>query len=371
MCKLVPNRSDLPTSLVLAAIFLVASARSQTAPSPSPLLGYTEGTYTIKDFRFRSGEILRELHLAYVTIGTPRRDGSGHIRNAVLLLHGTGDSHETFLEPGFSKALYGLDQPLDLQKYYLVIPDCVGHGKSSKPSNGMRASFPKYGYEDMVAAEHRLVTEGLGIDHLRLIMGDSMGGMHTWLWGIRYPEMMDGLVPMGSYPVEIAGRNWLWRKVIIEAIRNDPDWNNGNYEKQPRSWAAVKGVVGLMVTSPVYLQAKYPTRKSVNDRYEQLFQAALKDEDANDELYAYAASSDYNPQPELEKIKAKLLAINFADDEVNPPQLRIFEREMPRVKNGRFVIVPATDGSNGHLNFGRPELWQKYLRQFLASLNGD
>ena len=347
---------------------LIASAAAQPAPSPSAWLGYTEGTYTSKNFRFRSGEILPELRLAYVTIGTPDRDASGHIRNAVLLLHGTGDSHQTFLEPGFAEVLYGPGQPLDLQKYYLVIPDCIGHGKSSKPSDSMRASFPKYGYEDMVAAEYQLVTEGLGIHHLRLIMGDSMGGMHTWLWGIRYPETMDGLVPVGSYPVEIAGRNWLWRKVIVEAIRNDPDWNNGNYEKQPRSWAAMKGVVGLMVTSPVYLQSKYPTRKAVDERYAQLFQAALKNEDANDELYAFAASSDYNPEPELEKIKAKLLAINFADDEINPPQLQIFEREMPRVKNGRFVIVPATDKSNGHLNFGRPELWQKYLKQFLDNL---
>jgi homoserine O-acetyltransferase/O-succinyltransferase len=355
----------------LLPLLLPICAVAQQSPPSSHLLGYAESSYVIKNFQFRSGQSLSELRLAYVTLGTPQRDAAGRIRNAVLLVHGTGDSHEAFLEADIANFLYGPGQALDLRKFYLVIPDALGHGKSSKPSDGMRARFPNYGYEDMVAAEYKLVTEGFGIRHLRLVMGESMGGMHTWLWGVRYPDMMDGLVPLGCYPVQIAGRNWLWRRVIVEAIRNDPDWKDGDYTKQPRAWAAVSGIVGVMVTSPLFLQAKYPTRAAVDARYDQNVQSALRNDDANDELYAYSASSDYDPAPELEKIRAKLLAINFADDEINPPQLRILEREMPRVKNGRFVIVPATEKTNGHLTAGHAEFWQAQLTEFMESLGGD
>lgn len=343
-------------------------------PTPAPhLLGYTEGSYVIKDFQFRSGQSLPELRLAYVTLGIPDRDAAGRIRNAVLLVHGTGDNHESFLAPDIANFLYRPGQALDLRKFFVLLPDALGHGKSSKPSDGLRARFPNYGYEDMVIAEYRLVTEGLGIRHLRLVMGESMGGMHTWLWGTRYPDAMDGLVPLGCYPVQIAGRNWLWRRVIIETIRSDPEWNNGNYTKQPREWAAVSGIVGAMVTSPVFLQSKYPTRAAVDARFEKNLESALRNDDANDELYAYSASKDYDPAPDLERIKAKLLAINFADDEINPPQLRILDREMPRVKNGTFVIVPASEKTNGHLTAGRAEVWQAHLAAFMKSLpySGD
>jgi homoserine O-acetyltransferase/O-succinyltransferase len=345
---------------------------AQNVVLPSSLAGYAEGTYTIKDFHFRSGEILPELHLSYVTIGTPLRDASGQVRNAVLMLHGTGGDHRfPFLQPGFVNSLYGVDEPLDLRKYYLILPDCLGHGKSSKPSDGLRAHFPKYRYEDMVVAEYRLVTEGLGIRHLRLITGDSMGGMHTWLWGVRYPEMMDGLLPMGSYPVEIAGRNRLWRKIIIEAIRSDPAWKNGDYNQQPPSLAVLESLEAVMTTSPVFLQTRSPTRDAMDAGYDRIVRAGFKNDDANDELYAYSASEDYNPGPELEKIRAKLLAINFADDEINPPELRTYDREMPRVKNGRFIIVPASDKTIGHSTTGHPEFWRDYLKDFLDSLGTE
>jgi homoserine O-acetyltransferase len=352
-------------------LLLPTCSIAQQSPPPQRLLGFAEGSYVIKDFRFRSGQSLPELRLAYVTLGTPLRDVAGHIRNAVLLLHGTGDSHESFLDPDIADFLYGPGQALDLRKFYLVLPDALGHGKSSKPSDGLRAGFPNYGYEDMVVAEYRLVTEGLGIRHLRLVMGESMGGMHTWLWGTRYPDAMDGLVPLACYPVQIAGRNWLWRRVMIEAIRSDPEWNNGNYTKQPREWAAISGLVGAMVTSPVFLQAKYPTRAAVDARFDRNLESTFRNDDANDKLYAYSASKDYDPEPDLERIRAKLLAINFADDEINPPQLGILEREMPRVKNGSFVIVPATEKTNGHLTAGRAEFWQAHLAAFMTSLGSD
>lgn len=348
-----------------------AVEKLSATPPASHLLGYKSGIYVIKDFPFNSGQLLSELRLAYATLGTPDRDAEGRIRNVVLLLHGTGGDHESFLEPDIANFLYGPGQTLDLQKFFIVLPDAVGHGKSSKPSDGLRAGFPNYGYEDMVAAQHRLITEALGIRHVRMVMGASMGGMHTWLWGLRYPDAMDGLVPLGCYPVQISGRNWLWRRVIIEAIRSDPEWNNGNYTKQPRGWAAVSGIVGAMVTSPAFLQSAFPTRAAVDTQYDDSLASALRNDDANDRLYAYSASKDYDPAPALETIKAKLLAINFADDEINPPQLHILEREMPRVKNGRFVTIPASEKTNGHLTAERAELWQEYLSEFMNALAND
>jgi len=353
-------------------LLLTLGAAAQNVVLPSSLVGYAEGTYTIKDFHFRSGEILPELHLSYVTVGTPLRDASGQVRNAVLMLHGTGGDHLfPFLQPSFVNSLYGVNEPLDLRKYYLILPDCLGHGKSSKPSDGLRAHFPNYRYEDMVVAEYHLVTEGLGIRHLRLFAGDSMGGMHTWLWGVRYPQMMDGLLPMGSYPVEIAGRNRLWRKIIIEAIRSDPAWKSGDYTQQPPSLAVLESLEGMMTTSPVFLQARFPTRIATDSGYDRIVKEGLKNDDANDELYAHSASEDYNPEPELDKIRAKLLAINFADDEINPPELHIYDREMPRVKNGRFIVVPASDNTMGHSTTGHPEFWRDYLGEFLDSLRAD
>ena len=352
----------------LPILLSLGAAAQNTAPLSS-LPGYAEAVYTIKDFHFSSGEVLPELRLSYVIVGTPLKDASGQVRNAVLMLHGTGGDHRfPFLQGPFANSLYGPDQPLDLRRYYLILPDCLGHGKSSKPSDGLRAHFPQYRYEDMVLAEYRLITAGLGIRHLRLITGDSMGGMHTWLWGVRYPEMMDGLLPMGSYPVEIGGRNRLWRKIIVEAIRTDPDWKNGDYTQQPPSLAVLESLEALMTTSPVFLQSKFPTREAMDGGYDRLVRDGFKNDDANDELYAYSASADYNPGPELEKIRAQLLAINFADDEINPPELHIYDHEMPRVKNGRYIIVPVSDKTVGHSTTGHPDAWRDYLKEFMDLL---
>jgi len=357
-------------SLLALSLFSLSVTAQNAAPTSS-LLGYVEGSYTAHNFSFNSGEVLPELRLAYVTLGTPVRGPSGEVKNAVLLLHGTANSSRAFLAPAMSTILYGPGQPLDLRKYYLIMPDGIGHGRSSKPSDGLRAHFPRYGYEDMVLAQYRLVTEGLNVQHLRLILGLSMGGMHTWLWGVRYPDAMDALMPLGCYPVEIAGRNRLWRTIIIQAIRSDPAWNNGNYKDQPSgALATVVGIEQFVLSTPVRLQETYPTRDSFDSSFESAVRQAPQYGDLNDQLYAFSASSDYNPQPELDKIKAQVLAINFADDEINPPQLHIFEREMPRVKNAKYIVVPATENTYGHSSLSHPELWVGYLRGFLESAGG-
>ena len=357
-------------SLLALSLFSLG-ASAQNAASTSSLLGYVEGSYTVHNFKFDSGEVLPELHLAYVTLGTPLRGPSGEVKNAVLLLHGTANSSRAFLDPAMSTVLYGPGQPLDLSKYYLIVPDGIGHGRSSKPSEGLRAHFPHYGYEDMVRAQYRLVTERLAIRHLRLILGLSMGGMHAWLWGVRYPDAMDAMMPLGCYPVEIAGRNRLWRTIIIQAIRSDPAWDNGNYKGQPTgALATVVGIEQFVLSTPARLQETYPTRESFDRGFDAAVRQAPQYGDLNDQLYAFEASSDYNPQPELDKIKARVLAINFADDEINPPQLHILEREMPRVKDAQYIVVPATENTYGHSSLSHPNLWVGYLRSFLDSLGG-
>lgn len=356
-------------TLLLALAAGPTSVSAQTKDSPAPAFpGQTEGNFIIKDFHFNSGEVLPELRLHYVTLGTPHRNASGEIDNAVLLLHSTGSDTTEFFESDFSGPLYGPGQPFDLSKFYVVIPDSIGHGKSSKPSDGLRAPFPHYGYEDVVVAQHRLVTEKLGITHLRLVMGLSMGGMHTWLWGERYAEMMDGLFPISALPVEIAGRNRLWRHMVVEAIRNDPEWKNGDYEQQPRASLRVIPVIAMMVGSPVRQYEQYPTREAADAWYEQILQRAYTLRDANDRLYYYDASRDYNPAPNLNKIKAKLLLIVFEDDQINSPEFGALDREMPRVKNGRFVIVPAGKQSDGEGNNTDAKLWRSHLEELLHSL---
>jgi homoserine O-acetyltransferase len=345
------------------------SVSAQTKDSaPSVMVGQTESEFIFKDFHFNSGEVLPELRLHCVTLGTPHRNSSGEIDNAVLLLHSTGSDTTEFLEPSFSRPLYGPGQTFDLTKFYLIIPDAIGHGKSSKPSDGMRAHFPHYGYEDIVAAQHRLVIEKLGVTHLRLVLGVSMGGMHTWLWGERYSEMIDGLFPISSLPVETGGRNRLWRHTVVEAIRNDPEWKNGDYEQQPHGYSRIVPLIAIMVSNPVRQYEQYPTRAAADAWYERMTQGAYKHADANDRLYQYEASSDYNPAPDLEKIKAKLVLIVFEDDQVNSPQFAALDREMPRVKNGRYVIIPAGKQSNGEGNNTDAKLWQPYLQDFLRSI---
>lgn len=335
-------------------------------------LGQAQGDFIIKNFRFSSGEVLPELRLHYVTLGTPHRNASGEIDNAVLLLHSTGGDTTEFFEPPLSGPLYGPDEPLDLHKFYLIIPDAIGHGKSSKPSDGLRAHFPHYGYNDMVTAQYRLVTEKLGVTHLRMVLGLSMGAMHTWLWGERYPEMMDGLFPISGLPAEIGGRNRLWRRTVVEAIRHDPDWKNGDYDQQPQAYSRIAPLIGIMTGNPVRQFEAHPTRASADAWYERINKYVSEHRDANDALYYYEASSDYSPGPDLEKIKAKLLLVVFDDDQINSPEFAILDREMPRVKNGKCVVVHTAKEGNGEGEDNiNAKLWLSHIQIFLQSLNHE
>jgi homoserine O-acetyltransferase len=356
--------NQLATALLLGVSLVSGSiAGPQTA-----YLGQAEDDFTMPSFRFRSGEVLDQLRLHYLTLGKPHRNSSGSIDNAVLLLHSTGDDTTEFLEPMFAEPLYGPGQALDLTRYYLIIPDSIGHGRSSRPSDGLRAHFPHYGYEDMVDAQHRLVTERLGVTHLRLVLGLSMGGMHTWLWGERYPETMDALLPLGSLPVETGGRNRLWRHVIVEAIRNDPEWKNGDYEQQPQIYSRLRPIVEIMIGNPTNQYKAHPTRAAADAWYQEITAQSYQHGDANDRLYQYEASSDYDPAPGLEKIQARLIAIEFADDQINSPQFFVLDREMPRVRHGRYVIIPEGKDTNGEADdIVNAKLWRAYLVEALSS----
>jgi homoserine O-acetyltransferase len=329
------------------------SAKAQTYPVP------VEGDFKIRDFKFHTGETLPELVLHYTTVGKPSPD-------AVLIMHGTGGSGRGFLSPGFGGELFGPGQPLDANKYYIILPDAIGHGRSSKPSDGLHMKFPHYDYYDMVTADYRLLTEHLGVKHLRVVMGTSMGGMHTWIWGEKYPDFMDALMPLASAPVEIAGRNRMLRRMIMDAIRNDPDWNNGEYQKPPRGLMASQYGLTVMTSSPLQMYKQYPTREKADAAFDRIMEGAMR-KDANDTLYQFDSSSDYNPQPELEKITARLIAVNSADDAVNPPELGIMEREIKRVKNGRYVLIPISDETRGHGTHSLPKLWKQYLLELLAT----
>ena len=352
----------------LAAYALLAPAFvALAADDLRPLPNRQDGTFVARDFKFQTGEILPELKLGYTTFGTPRRDSSGAIINAVLLLHGTTGTGAIWLVPSLTETLFREGQPLDAGKYYLVFADSIGLGRSSKPSDGLKTRFPRYGYRDMVDAQYRLVTEGLGLAHLRLVIGTSMGGMQTWLWAERYPDMMDGAVAITSQPTEISGRNFLWRRVITESIRNDPDWNGGDYTTPPTRFTYVVPVFTAMVDSVTHLQEVGPTRQKAVAYYDQIVQNA-KRLDANDYLYRWEASADYNPEPDLEKIKTKFLAINFADDLLNPPELTTVERAVARVKTGASVLIPAGPKSLGHQNQSQGAVWGPYVAEFLKRL---
>jgi homoserine O-acetyltransferase/O-succinyltransferase len=367
-----PFKSREEVFLAVVLLMLAWLAPSTLAQSQeNPASGKTEGDYVIKNFRFKDGALLPELRLHYLTLGSPHRDASGSIDNAVLLLHSTASDTTEFLDPDFSEPLFRTGKPFDLSKFYLIIPDAIGHGKSSKPSDGLKTHFPHYEYEDMVSAQYRLVKEKLGVTHLRIVMGLSMGGMHTWLWGERYPDMMDALMPISALPVQIAGRNRLWRRMVIEAIRNDPDWENGDYEQQPHGYARIVPLIAMMVSSPVRLYEKYPTRAAADGFYDHIIELAGKRADANDRLYQYDCSRNYDPASDLGKIKAKLLSVVFADDQINSPEFEALDREMPHVKNGRFVIVPAGSDSNGEGNNTKAKLWHTYLEELLAASTAE
>ena len=342
----------MATSVALTLIALAASAAEYPAPK--------EGDWIAREFRFHTGEVMAELRLHYTTIGAP----SGL---PVLVLHGTTGSGTGMLTPAFAGELFGPGQPLDANRYFIILPDAIGAGKSSKPSDGLRAKFPRYNYDDMVAAQYRLVTEGLGIRHLRLVLGNSMGGMHTWIWGVNYPDVMDALVPMASQPTEMSGRNWMMRRMLIDAVRNDPDWNNGDYTTQPRMLRMANVFFAIATNGGTRAHYKMaPTReqadKLLDDRLAAPFRA-----DANDFLYQWEASRDYYPSPGLERVQAALLAINSADDERNPPELEIMERELKRIKNGRMYLIPASEETRGHGTTGMAKLWKQQLQDFLQT----
>jgi homoserine O-acetyltransferase len=325
-----------------------------------------EGDWTAHDFEFKSGDKLAELRLHYTTLGTPRRNAAGHVNNAVLIMHGTGGSGRGFLSAQFAGELFGKDQPLDIARYYIILPDAIGHGKSSKPSDGLRLKFPHYTYDDMIKADYLLLHDGLQVDHLRLVMGTSMGAMHTWVWGERYPDFMDALMPLASAPVEIAGRNRMFRAMIMQAIRGDPDWNNGEYTRTPiHGLIAAEYSLWMMGSSPLQLHKTNPTREQADAAVRELRQKAEL-LDANDMLYYFDASTDYNPAPKLDRIKAPLYAVNSADDEVNPPELGILEREIKKVARGRYILIPTSDETRGHSTHSRAVVWKKYLLELLA-----
>jgi homoserine O-acetyltransferase len=325
----------------------------------------TEGNFVVRDFRFGSGEVLPELRLHYRTLGTPRKDASGRVRNAVLIMHGTGGTGAQFMGANFAGELFGRGQPLDAEEYFLILPDDIGHGESSKPSNGLRARFPRYVYADMVEAEYRLVTEGLGVNHLRLVMGTSMGGMHTWMWASRYPDFSDAWMPLASVPGPMSGRNRVWRRVVIDAIRQDPEWRGGDYVTQPPSLRTAAQMLWLVGSNPVRRQREAPTRAEADRVIDSYVASYVKANDANDILYALESSADYDPSPGLERITAPLVAINSADDIVNPPELQILEREIMRVPKGRAVLIPLSDKTAGHGTHTLAAVWKQYLVELL------
>jgi len=350
-------------ALLLAAAVALPAAAQAPANYPAPV----EGDYLARNFAFGTGDTLPELRLHYTTLGTPARDANGRVTNAVLITHGTGGSGRGFLSPNFAGQLFGPGQLLDATKYFIILPDGIGHGRSSKPSDGLHLKFPQYTYDDMVKAQYLLVTEGLRVNHLRLVMGTSMGAMHTWVWGYSYPDFMDALMPLASNPVEIAGRNRMMRQMIVDAITNDPGWNQGEYTTQPKGLVAAAQILMLMTSVPLQWQKELPTRAMADSALHARLARSLRTLDANDMLYAYQASRDYNPSPHLERIKAPLYAINSADDQVNPPELGILDREIKRVARGRYILIPISEQTRGHGTHSLPAIWGSYLAELLAA----
>jgi homoserine O-acetyltransferase len=348
------NRTKLLGLGVLASILVSLVGLAADFPSQQ------EGSWIIRDFRFSTGETLPELRLHYRTLGSSKGE-------LVLILHGTTQSGTAMLGPAFGGELFGTGQPLDAARYYVILPDAIGHGGSSKPSDGLRTRFPRYNYDDMVEAQYRLVTEHLGVRHLRLLLGNSMGGMETWIMAQKYPGFMDVAVPMASLPSEMTGRNWMTRRLIIDSIRNDPEWMNGNYTKQPRSaqFASVfYGIATLGGNQALHKAA--PTREKADQLLNERLAAAFP-ADANDVMYQWDASRDYNPSAGLERIEAVLLAINSADDERNPPELGILDREIKRVKNGRVLLIPGSEQTAGHGTTAQAKFWKKELTELLQA----
>jgi homoserine O-acetyltransferase/O-succinyltransferase len=356
------------TATFCAAACLALAPHAARADPPSGAPKPLEADYVIPNFHFASDETLPELRLHYATLGKPHRDAHGRVNNAVLILHATGGSGRSFLTERFAGVLFGKGQLLDSDRYYIILPDGIGHGASSKPSDGLHTHFPQYDYEDMVAAQHALVTQGLQVDHLRLVMGTSMGCMHSWIWAERYPDFMGAVMPLACLPVQIAGRNRLWRDLLMDAIRSDPQWQQGEYRSEPLS--ALQAAAGMLLiagSAPIQMQIALPTRDAADQFLQKYMEREIPDLDANDLLYQVNASRNYDPSAGLEKIAAPVLWINSGDDFVNPPELGIAEREIKRVKNGRFVLLPASDQTHGHGTHTWAAVWQRYLSELLAS----
>ena len=343
----------------LVLIFIAVAAFGADYPAPQ------SATFVIRDFQFKSGEKLPEVKLHYYTLGSPLKDSNGKVRNAVLILHGTGGTGRQFLSPNFAGVLFGPGQLLDASKYFIILPDNIGHGGSSKPSDGLHMRFPHYEYDDMIELQYRLLTQGLGVNHLRLVMGTSMGGMHSWLWAEQHSDFIDAAMPLASQPIEIAGRNRMMRRMIMDDIRNSPDWNNGEYKEQPQGLAAAQEVLLIMGSAPLRMQKEEPTRDQADAYLEKFVADRVKSTDANDMLYYFDASRNYNPEPQLEKITVPLTAVNSADDQINPPELKVIDRDIQRVKQGKYVLLPITDETRGHGTHTWPAIWGNYLDELL------
>jgi homoserine O-acetyltransferase len=354
--------------LSLCVLACVVGGMSRAAPAGAQTAAGAQGDFVVRDFRLRSGGVLPELKQHFTTFGRPVRDASGRITNAALLLHGSSGDATQLLVPSFMDPLFGAGQPLDTTRWFLILPDGIGNGRSTKPSDGMRARFPKYGYEDMVVAQHRLVTEHFGIQRLKLVMGISMGGMHTWLWGIRYPEMMDALVPIAAQPSAITGRNLVWRRILSRAIRTDPEWKGGDYTSPPRGFLNIMPMFDMLVQNPAAFEAAVKSYADADEYFAEVDEETLEEDDANNILYRFEASFDYDPEAEVGKIRAPLLAILFADDELNPPEVGTMPRVMPRVPGGKWVLIPPAAGSVGHRNQTRAAVWRSELAAFLKSV---
>jgi homoserine O-acetyltransferase/O-succinyltransferase len=347
-------------SLSTVAIVLTTVLVAQQVPKPA------EADFTVHNYRFQSGDALPELKLHYATYGKPVTDSTGRVTNAVLVLHGTTGTGQQFTGERFAGVLFGPGQPLDTDRYFIILPDNVGHGHSTKPSDGLHAKFPHYTYNDMVDLQHLLLAQGLKVNHLRLLMGTSMGCMHSWIWAETYPDFMDAVMPLACLPVEIAGRNRMMRKMIMDSIRTDPEWMNGDYKQQPRGLENALHILLILTSSPLQMQKDYPTREKADAYVDSFLKSRMAATDANDLLYAFDASRDYDPSSKLDQIKAPVMFVNSADDLINPPELGIAEREIKKVKRGRFVLLPITDQTRGHGTHTLPTVWKQYLGELLA-----
>jgi homoserine O-acetyltransferase/O-succinyltransferase len=355
-------------ALALAGVCATARAAEPNAAEVAVVkaLKPTSGDFTIDDYHFHAGGTLPKLKIHYQTLGTPRRGPDGHIANAVLILHGTGGSGNQFMGPNFAGELFGPGQPLDASKYFIVLPDNIGHGESSKPSDGLRAGFPHYDYDDMIATQHAVLTEKLGVDHLRLVMGTSMGCMHSFMWGEAYPGFADALMPLACLPIEIAGRNRVWRRMLVDGIRDDPSWNNGNYDKQPR--VGLKTAVDMLLlagSAPQIMQTEYPTAKAADDYLQTRTEKMLATLDANDLMYQVDSSRSYDPSARLGTIGVPVMWVNSTDDFINPPFLGVAEDAVKKLPHGRFVLIPASAATRGHGTHTMAVVWKQYLETLL------